>query len=118
MKHDRVLMALLVVGALAVGLSALAQQRPQQAANAPPASAQVQKGKQLYADHCSHCHGFNMVTGGNVTFDLRTFPHNERRRFFESVTNGKDHLMPPWGDVLTQDEIGSIWAYVLTGGKP
>lgn len=117
MKHDRIVAVLAVAGALAAGLSAMAQQRPQAAATAPAASAQVQQGKQLYAEHCSHCHGFNMVSAGDVTFDLRTFPHNERRRFFESVTNGKDNLMPPWGDVLTQDEIGDIWAYVLTGGK-
>lgn len=80
-------------------------------------AAMVRKGKQLYAQHCSHCHGFNMVSAGNVTYDLRTFPHDEKQRFLESVVNGKDNLMPPWGDFLSLDEINDIWAYVLTGGK-
>jgi mono/diheme cytochrome c family protein len=78
---------------------------------------QVQQGKQLYAAHCSHCHGFNMITAGNVTYDLREFPGDQRERFFESVTNGRNNRMPPWGDSLTQDEIGEIWVYVRTRGR-
>jgi cytochrome c55X len=115
MTHFRKLAALAVMAALA-GIPAAAAQQ-QQAANGPAELAQVQHGKRLYADHCSHCHGFNMVSAGDVTFDLRTFPHDQRERFFDSVTNGKDNRMPPWGDVLTQDEIADIWSYVCTGGK-
>ncbi|HXZ00210.1 MAG TPA: cytochrome c [Stellaceae bacterium] len=98
-------------------LSAVSSMAAAQTGGDHPDPAQVQHGKMLYADHCSHCHGFNMVSAGNVTFDLRTFPRDQRERFFESVTNGRDNRMPPWGDVLTQDEIGDIWAYVCTGGK-
>jgi cytochrome c55X len=79
---------------------------------------QVQRGKQLYAAHCSHCHGFNMVSAGNVTYDLREFPRDQRKRFFESVTNGRNNRMPPWGDSISQEEIAEIWVYVCTGGKP
>jgi len=111
------LTALAFAGALAAGLSASAQDRAQTASNEAPGAAQVQRGKQLYAERCSHCHGFNMISAGNVTYDLRTFPHDQRDRFFESVTNGKDRLMPPWGDVLSQEQIGDIWAYIRTGGK-
>lgn len=117
MKFYRALPALSFAAALAAACAALAQNASQMARQEPVDAAQVQRGKQLYAEHCSHCHGFNMVSAGNVTFDLRTFPHDQRERFFEDVTNGKDRLMPPWGDVLTQDEIGDIWSYVLTGGK-
>ena len=83
-----------------------------------PDGEQVQRGKQLYAAHCSHCHGFNMVTAGNVTYDLREFPRDQRERFFESVTNGRNNRMPPWGDSISQEEIADIWVYVCTGGKP
>jgi cytochrome c55X len=106
-----------MTAALAAVSTAAAQDGSQTASNDPADPALVQQGKQIYAAHCSHCHGFNMVTAGNVTYDLRTFPHDQRERFFESVTNGKDRLMPPWGDVLTQDEIGEIWSYVRSGGK-
>jgi cytochrome c55X len=116
MTTYRKLAALATMAALAAALSQ-AQAQEQQAASGPAQLAQVQRGKQLYANHCSHCHGFNMVSAGDVTFDLRSFPHDQRERFFESVTNGKDRLMPPWGDVLTQDQIADIWAYVCTGGQ-
>jgi cytochrome c55X len=89
------------------------------AADAAPGgdAAQVDQGRRIYAQHCSHCHGFNMVSAGNVTFDLREFPRDQKDRFLESVVNGKDNRMPPWGDVLSVDEIEAIWAYVLTRGK-
>ncbi len=117
MKLHRELTALAFAGALAAGLSAAAQDRSPTASKDALDPAQVQRGKELYAERCSHCHGFNMVSAGDVTYDLRTFPHDQRERFFESVTNGKDRLMPPWGDVLTQEEIGDIWSYIRTGGK-
>ena len=47
------------------------------------------KGKQLYAHHCSHCHGFNMVNPGTVAYDLRQFPHNDKARFVNSVTQAR-----------------------------
>ncbi|MDQ2801822.1 MAG: cytochrome c, partial [Pseudomonadota bacterium] len=65
---------------------------------------------------CSHCHGIHMVNPGNSSFDLRKFPHDQRARFFNSVTHGKGN-MPPWGDILKPDEIEAIWAYVRTGGN-
>ncbi len=77
----------------------------------------VDKGRMLYARHCSHCHGFNMVTPGTVAFDLRKFPHDDKPRFLNSVTHGKNGRMPAWGDLLKTEEIDEIWAYILTGGK-
>ncbi len=75
------------------------------------------KGKGLYAHYCSHCHGFNMINPGTVTFDLRRFPHDQKDRFVFSVTNGKNGRMPPWGGVLNRDDIDALWAYVLTEGR-
>jgi mono/diheme cytochrome c family protein len=75
------------------------------------------KGKALYAHHCSHCHGFSMVNPGTVAFDLRQFPHNDKARFVHSVTEGKNGRMPPWGDLLSRADIDELWAYVKTGGQ-
>lgn len=108
-------MALALAWAALPVLSAPAQQAA--APDAPTTREQIERGKQSFAVHCSHCHGMNMVSAGNVTFDLREFPRDQRERFFESVTNGRNNRMPPWGDVLTQEEIADIWAYVKTGGK-
>jgi mono/diheme cytochrome c family protein len=74
------------------------------------------KGKTLYAQHCSHCHGFNMVNPGTIAYDLRQFPHEDKARFVHSVTTGKNGRMPPWGDLLSMADIDELWAYVKTGG--
>jgi cytochrome c55X len=89
-------------------------------ATEPSASdpAQVTKGKALYGTNCLHCHGINMVTPGTAAFDLREFPHDDKARFVNSVTHGKNNRMPPWGDILKPEDIDNLWAYVLTGGKP
>jgi mono/diheme cytochrome c family protein len=103
--------------ALIIASGALAEEAAGTKSNAASDPAQIERGRRIYSDHCSHCHGLNMVTGGNVTYDLREFPRNQQERFFESVTNGRNNRMPPWGDVLTQEEIGDVWAYVLSRSK-
>jgi mono/diheme cytochrome c family protein len=114
----------LILGALAILLAFAAPRLfagETNIANAPagpmPDPATVAKGKALYTENCSHCHGFNMVNPGTITYDLRQFPHDQRPRFEESVANGKNGRMPAWGDLLGLEEIDAIWAYVLTGGK-
>jgi mono/diheme cytochrome c family protein len=77
----------------------------------------LDKGKVTYAEKCSHCHGFGMITAGTVAPDLRKFPHDEAR-FFTTVKLGKNNKMPPWGDLLSDDQIESLWAYVSSQRKP
>jgi mono/diheme cytochrome c family protein len=76
---------------------------------------QVNGGRALYARNCSPCHGPRMLDPESA-FDLRKFPHDERARFVASVARGKNQ-MPPWGDLLTPEEITALWAYVTTGEK-
>jgi mono/diheme cytochrome c family protein len=97
------------------------------ALTAAPAAAQEQKagvdqapidqGKSIYAHNCSHCHGPNMVNGGTVAPDLRAFP-DDRERFFTTVKQGKNGRMPPWGDLLNDDQIASLWAYLSIRRNP
>ena len=77
----------------------------------------IDKGKVTYAEKCSHCHGFGMITAGTIAPDLRKFPHDEAR-FFTTVKLGKNNRMPPWGDLLSHDQIESLWAYVSSQRKP
>ena len=79
--------------------------------------AAVAQGNALYARHCSHCHGFNMVTPGTIAPDLRQFPRNAKERFLTAVLYGKNNRMPPWGEVLSRDDIDALWAYVLAAGS-
>jgi cytochrome c55X len=109
------LLAAAVVVTAPMPLSVLAQ--TETALSTQAEAEMVAKGKALYAERCSHCHGFNLVNPGTITYDLRTFPHNEKLRFMTSVLLGKNGRMPAWGDVLNQEDIDDLWAYVRTGGK-
>jgi mono/diheme cytochrome c family protein len=77
----------------------------------------IGRGKALYVQHCSRCHGTNMITPGNVAYDLRQFPHDAKARFVRSVMQGKNGRMPPWSDLLSPGDVDELWAYVKAGGK-
>jgi mono/diheme cytochrome c family protein len=72
-------------------------------------------GRTIYAQKCGHCHGPNMVTAGTVAPDLRAFP-DDNARFVATVKHGKNR-MPPWGDILSDQEITDIWAFVSSRRK-
>ena len=104
--------------AVAITASALTATHPATAQQNPGADqAQVDEGKIIFAEKCSHCHGPNMVNAGTITPDLRRFP-DDRERFFTTVTLGKDNKMPPWGDLLSDEEIANLWAYVSSRRNP
>ncbi len=67
----------------------------------------------VYNQFCSHCHGIGMVNAGTASYDLRKFPRDDKARFVDSVMNGRGK-MPPWGDILTSDEVELLWQYVAT----
>jgi mono/diheme cytochrome c family protein len=85
--------------------------------NASVDQALIDQGKGIYAHNCSHCHGPNMVNGGTVAPDLRAFP-DDRQRFLTTVKQGKNGRMPPWGDVLNDDQLASVWAYLSSRRNP
>ena len=79
--------------------------------------ALIGPGRTHYAQKCGHCHGPNMVTAGTVAPDLRTFP-DDNARFVATVKQGKNNRMPPWADILSDQEITEIWAFVASRRKP
>ena len=104
----------IAVMAIPTAQRATAQQAASEQAKPDPATpdqGMVDKGKAGFAEHCSHCHGFNMVNAGTITPDLRQFP-DDRPRFVATVKQGKNNRMPPWGDLLSDDDIANLWAYV------
>ena len=104
----------LVVMVFPIMQRATAQQAASEQAKPDTAIAdqgKIELGKAIFAERCSHCHGFNMVNAGTITPDLRKFP-DDRQRFVTTVKQGKNNRMPPWGDVLSDDEIANLWAYV------
>ena len=79
--------------------------------------AQLDQGKVIYAQRCSHCHGPNMVNAGTIAPDLRRFP-DDKERFFTTVKLGKNGKMPPWGDLLNDDQLADLWAYTASRRNP
>jgi mono/diheme cytochrome c family protein len=92
----------------ALALSALA---PAASAQEPARDrAAIDAGEAVYNNYCQTCHGDRLVSTGQ-TFDLRRLTEGDRARFENSVRNGKNQ-MPPWKDVLRDEEIGQLWVYI------
>jgi mono/diheme cytochrome c family protein len=53
---------------------------------------------------------------GGAAFNLRKFPPDQRERFVNAVTRGKNQ-MPPWGDFFKPDQLQALWAYVMAGER-
>jgi mono/diheme cytochrome c family protein len=76
---------------------------------------QIAAGAELYAVNCAPCHGARMLDPG-AAFDLRKFPRDQKQRFVDSVTRGKNQ-MPPWGDFFKPEQLDQLWAYVMAGDR-
>jgi mono/diheme cytochrome c family protein len=72
--------------------------------------AKIEAGESVYSNNCENCHGDQLVNTGQ-TFDLRRLTAGDRARFDNSVRNGKNQ-MPPWKDVLSNEEIDQVWSYI------
>jgi cytochrome c55X len=83
---------------------------------ADPTEAEIDQGREIYADFCAACHGRDMINPGGVTVDLRKFPKGDFERFRNAVLNGKPPAMPPWRDKVGDDDVKLLWAYVRSGG--
>ena len=103
-------------GALSIALAGFVMSVPAGAEEAQSFSKdQIASGAELYAVNCSPCHGARMQEPG-AAFNLRKFPPDQRERFVNSVTRGKNQ-MPPWGDMLKAEEVEALWAYVTMGER-
>lgn len=94
----------LVTGALWLAPAAFAQ------TGAADDAAKIKAGEAVYNTNCAICHGDDLVNTGQ-TFDLRKLKADERPRFDNSVRNGKNQ-MPPWKDVLSDENIDALWHYI------
>ena len=77
-----------------------------------PARAQsaIEAGRDVYAEHCAECHGEKLTATGAAP-DLKLLRADQKAHFDEIVRNGKGQ-MPAWEGMISDEEIGQIWAYV------
>jgi mono/diheme cytochrome c family protein len=99
-----------------------------------PASASFERGRQLYAQQCAHCHG---LAGDGAGWDGeyldpqpadfremagKEMSQEEQGAHLARVTFGiQDTAMPSWGEFLTEDQRWDVVKYLMQAfmmGKP
>ena len=91
--------------------------------NDPPITVHVSEntpnaGKEVFNTTCAHCHGIDAVQSER-RIDLRRlqlrYGENARVTFWTTVHEGQlSKGMPAWKEVLTDDALNDIYAYLLT----
>lgn len=106
------------------GTSAVQAAAPQPFPEANPRAGDpqaIEKGQDLYFKWCSSCHGHKAdgeTRFGKYGADLRNFWRGYCD-YVVIVLNGRTKLgMPPWGGVLTEEEISQIGAYLESLASP
>ena len=74
------------------------------------AQPSVDAGREVYAEHCAQCHGERLNATGAAP-DLKLLRADQQARYDEMVRNGKGQ-MPAWDGMISDEEIGQIWAYI------
>jgi mono/diheme cytochrome c family protein len=94
----RVLRIGILVGTAALGIA--------------PAHAQTaaEAGRDVYTEHCATCHGERLNATGAAP-DLKSLRADQKAYFDERVRDGKGQ-MPAWEGMISDEEIGNIWAYI------
>jgi mono/diheme cytochrome c family protein len=79
----------------------------------------ISKGKELYDQSCSYCHGDNAQGGAGLNLDMKMTPPNLKDRlkghsegdFFWKIKKGKGD-MPPFKEDFEDEEIWQTIAYI------
>ncbi|MBI2113767.1 MAG: c-type cytochrome [candidate division NC10 bacterium] len=115
--------SILLAGLVGAGVVALAAAQ----------QANIANGKEKYLEHCASCHGKEGKGDGPDAKDLNPKPRNHtdgnvmnRLRdnyLFTVVKNGgqavgKSDQMPGWGNILSDQDITDVIAFVRTLAKP
>jgi mono/diheme cytochrome c family protein len=92
----------------------------------PSTAPDLANGARIYADNCAACHGETGQGDGPVALDTEgmeprdfTDPASAREQtpheWFRTITNGNiEKLMPPWRNVLTEQERWDVALYTYT----
>ena len=111
-------MLAVTVLALAAGVASGCGGGGDEASTAPATTAatepggQVASGAQLFKSNCESCHGPNGA-GGHVGPDLQKSSVAENLAQVEKQVRNGGGAMPPFSDVLSDEEIDTVAQYVV-----
>lgn len=113
--HSRIIAVCLLASVLAPSARALATN---------PASGSVEsvaRGKSLYVQHCTTCHGIDgkalvdvIANATDLTDPTAYYSGTSPEQIFNSIRNGAGVAMPPWSSQLSDEEIRHLVSFVLS----
>lgn len=75
-------------------------------------------GHRLFLDNCAGCHGRtalgNPALGAPDLTDAAWQFGGDGASIVTSILDGRNQVMPPWGDILGEDGVNEVTAYVLS----
>ena len=91
------------------------------AANAEGAKAasagSPQAGQQVYVQRCMQCHSVNkdqVLLGPSLWGEMTKSPHKKSAAEIRVIIKNGKGKMPPWGSMLSEDDIVNVLAYLKT----
>ncbi len=103
--------ALAIVVGIWTGAGAVSSASAQDIDMAPLMTA----GKTVFADNCAMCHGpEGQGTGNAPALDGNIFVESRGGVISQVLSGAEDHGMPPFADVLSDDEIAAVVTYIRT----
>jgi len=140
LTHLIFMCAVILAGALLVGCTGLAGEPVIVSSLVPPTAlvptptepafpsfaADTARGAQVYAQHCTQCHGSGgagdgaLVQSGQVVdvasfLDPATASEQTPEAWFRTITQGRiEKLMPPWRDALSFEDRWAVALYTYT----
>ncbi|SCB41742.1 amino acid ABC transporter substrate-binding protein, PAAT family [Bradyrhizobium yuanmingense] len=83
-----------------------------------PGLEAVGAGKEIFNGTCAHCHGPDAIQSERK-IDLRLLRHRYgdemREKYLTTVQEGRPNKgMPAWKEVYTEDQVNSIYSFLLT----
>ena len=104
-------MHMLIAAALLTGAAAAIADEPADLLSAE----RVKKGKALFSESCSYCHGEDGIGGESGAPSLQGRKDLSAAELFETITKGRIngmYIMPAWGDALSEEQRWTLVGFV------
>jgi mono/diheme cytochrome c family protein len=78
------------------------------------------RGKEIYEEFCAACHGYDGVPilPGSPNFSTGERMDKTDAELLKTISDGKDDIMPPWKEVLSEQERKDVLHYIRSIARP